>query len=388
MLYIHNATILTPQEQLEAGAMLIEAERIRAVGPQQTLPCPPDAVRLDASGLLLAPGLIDLQLNGAFGRDFTTDPATIWSVAAQLPRYGVTAFLPTIITAPPACIRAAQRVLAGGPPAGWSGAVPLGLHLEGPMLNPTRKGAHNPAYLRLPTPELVATWSPDSRVRLVTLAPELPHALDIINILTRHGIVVSAGHSTASYAEAQAGFEIGVRYGTHLFNAMGPFQPREPGLAGALLVNPTTTAGLIVDGVHVHPAAVALAWQALGPTRLNLVTDAMAALGTTPGHYQLGDFGVTVDSTSARLADGTLAGSILSLDQAVRNLVAYTGCSLQDALTTVTATPARVLGLQHERGILVPGALADLVLLTESGHVMITIVRGQIVFDQKGSYAD
>ncbi len=386
MLYIHNATILTPQRQIEQGAMLIDDQRIIMLGPAHVVPLPPGSDTLDAEGLLLAPGLIDLQLNGAFGHDFTADPGAIWAVAERLPQYGVTAFLPTIITAPAAQVAAAQQVLALGPPSGWQGAQPLGLHLEGPFLNRQRKGAHNPAHLRPPTAEAVAGWSPGTGVRLVTLAPELPGALEVSRLLAERGVVVSAGHSGASYAESRAGFAAGVRYGTHLFNAMPPLNHREPGLIGALLHSATAVSGIIPDGIHVHPMMVALAWEGLGPGQLNLVTDAMAALGMPAGQYQLGDYAVTVDATSARLADGTLAGSVLALDAALRNLMAFTGCTLQAALLTVTSTPATLLGLDYERGVLAPGTLADLVLLTPTGEVATTIVHGQIVFDRKAEH--
>lgn len=175
-------------------------------------------------------------------------------------------------------------------------------------------------------------------------------------------------------------FDAGARYGTHLFNAMPTMHHREPGLPGALLTDPRPVVGFIADGVHTHPSVISLVWQALGPERLNLVTDAMAALGMGPGSHLLGDFEVTVDATSARLADGTLAGSILSLDQALRNLIRLTGCTLADALATVTTTPARSLGLDHERGQIAPGYVADLVLLSPELEVRGTVVQGELVY--------
>ncbi|MCS6843033.1 MAG: N-acetylglucosamine-6-phosphate deacetylase [Caldilineales bacterium] len=380
MLLVANATLYTPTERSERGAVLMDAGRIVAVGPADEVPRPAEAQALDAAGLLAAPGFIDLQLNGAFGRDVTADPDAIWDVAAQLPRYGVTAFLPTVITSPPEQLARAQAVLAAGPPPGWRGATPLGLHVEGPFLNPAKKGAHNPAYLRMPTLDAVADWSPQTGVRLVTLAPELSGALPVAEALSRRGVLVGAGHSAATYEQALAGFDAGVRYGTHLFNAMPPLLHRDPGLAAALLTDPRITVGLIVDGVHVHPAVVRLAWRALGPGRLNLVTDAMAALGMPPGHYCLGDFPVAVDGAVCRLADGTLAGSVLSLDQALRNLIAFAGCRLEDALQTVTVTPARALGLAHQRGRLAVGCAADLVLLSPDLRVRATIVAGELVY--------
>lgn len=381
MLYIKNATILTPDQRLDGAAVVIDGKRIATVGPATDTPCPPDASVIDAAGLILTPGFIDLQFNGAFGQDFTADPTAIWPVAAGLPRYGVTTFLPTIITSPLDRVASAQEVMADGPDAGWLGAIPLGLHLEGPFLNPKKKGAHNPSYLRRPDLGAIASWSVDNNVRLVTLAPELPGALDLVEALAARGVVVSAGHSMATWEEATAGFAAGVRYGTHLFNAMPTLTHREPGLAGALLTDPRPVVGLIVDGIHTHLAVVDLAWKSLGP-RLNLVTDAMAALGVPPGTHLLGDFDVYVDEISCRLADGTLAGSILGMDQALRNLVAWTDCSLPQALATITTTPADLLGLGHERGRIAPGYFADLVLLTSDLQIAKTFVEGVLAYQR------
>jgi N-acetylglucosamine-6-phosphate deacetylase len=327
---------------------------------------------------------MDLQINGAFGDDFTANPAAIWQVAECLPRFGVTSFLPTIITSPLETVAAAQTSLLGGPPPNFRGATPLGLHLEGPFLNPAKRGAHNPAHLRLPDTKLAADWSPERGVRLVTLAPELPGALEVIRILRERGVVVGAGHSMADYEQARAGLQAGVAYATHLFNAMPPLDHRAPGLAGALLTDPRVTAGIIADGLHLHPAMVKLIWQAKGAERVNVVTDAMAALGMPPGNYQLGDFEVTVDETSARLNDGRLAGSILSLDQALRNLIAFTGCSLSEALSTVTTVPALALGLA-DRGRIAPGFAADMVLLTPDLRVTATMVGGRMMRVEHGT---
>ena len=378
---VRHAAVLTPTGVTEEGVVLWDEKgRILQIVPGHPATAAGNADLLDGQGLLLAPGFIDLQLNGGFGHDFTAAPDTIWRVAARLPQYGVTSFLPTIITAPAEVYRQAQATLAA-PPAGWRGARPLGLHLEGPFLNPAKKGAHNSDHLRQPDPALVAGWSPETGVRLVTLAPELPGAAAVIQVLTDRGVVVSAGHSLATAAEARVGFAAGVRYGTHLFNAMPPLHHREPGLAGALLAADRPIVGLIPDGVHVHPDLVRLAWRALGGERLNLVTDAMAALGMADGRYQLGDFAVQVAAGVARLPDGTLAGSLLALDTAVRNLMAYTGCSLPEALPSVTSVPARLLGLLPDLGQISPGARADLVLLDADGRVKAAIVAGELLYD-------
>jgi N-acetylglucosamine-6-phosphate deacetylase len=380
MLQITNATIHTPDRVIERGSVVVDGARIVAVGPAAGVPAAPGATRIDAGGRVLAPGFIDLQLNGAFGHDFTADPSTIWKVAAGLPRYGVTAFLPTIITSPLEQVEAGLRVVTGGRPDGFRGAAPLGVHAEGPFLNMKKKGAHNQHYLRLPTPDAVAGWSPASGMRLVTMAPELPGALEVIMALRSHGVAVSTGHSMATYDEAVAGFDAGARYGTHLFNAMPALGHRDPGLPGALLSDDRMTVGFIADGVHTHRSIIALVWKMLGPKRMSLVTDAMAALGMPPGKHRLGDYDVIVDATSCRLADGTLAGSILELDQALRNLIAITGCPLGEALETMTTTPATLLGLEGERGRIAPGFSADLVLLSPDLRVQTTIAEGELVY--------
>ena len=385
MLHITNATIHTPDRIVERGSVVVDGARIVAVGPADDTPAVAGDRRIDAGGRILAPGFIDLQLNGAFGDDFTADPETIWQVAAGLPRYGVTAFLPTIITSPLAQVEAGLRIVAGGRPKDFRGAAPLGIHAEGPFLNPGKKGAHNERHLRPPSAADVAGWSPASGMRLVTIAPELPGALDVIRLLTSRGVVVSTGHSMATYDEALAGFDAGARYGTHLFNAMPSLGHRDLGLPGALLADDRMTVGFIADGIHTHRAVIGLVWRMLGPKRLNLVTDAMAALGMPPGRHRLGEYDVIVDATSCRLDDGTpagsvLAGSILEMDQALRNLIAVTGCALGEALETMTTTPARLLGLEGERGRIAPGFVADMVLLSSDLRVQTTIASGDIVY--------
>ena len=380
MLYIYHATILTPHETITDGAVLVDRGRIVAVGPTQNIPPPEDAEKIDATSLTLVPGFMDLQLNGAFGHDFTQNPETIWDVAARLPQTGVTSFLPTIITSPLHAVERAQKGLQEEKPAGFRGAEPLGLHLEGPFLNPGKKGAHNPKWLRPPALESIRSWTAENGVRLVTLAPELPNALDLITVLASRGVVVSAGHSMATLEEAQTGFNAGIRYVTHLFNAMTAMHHREPGLVAAALNDSRITIGILPDGLHVHPAWVKLAWQVLGPQRLNLVTDAMAAMLMPAGTYYLSDQQVIVDETGAHLADGTLAGSVIPMDQAVRNLMAFTGCTLAEAIPTVTSTPANLLGLGQSKGHIIANAEADLVLLDGRQRVQTVLIAGEIIY--------
>lgn len=358
------------------GPIFLSDGRIAEIGPEAERAATAATRRVDADGLRAAPGFIELQVNGAVGFDLTDDPTAIWRVGEALPQYGVTEFLPTVISSPPETIQTARRVLLDGPPAGYVGASAIGLHLEGPFLNPAYGGAHNPAHLRHPDSSLAADWSPDGGVCLVTVAPELPGALELIAELARRGVLVSTGHSAATLAEARAGVEAGVRYATHLFNAMPPLDHRAPGLAGALLLDERVTIGLIVDGHHLDPAAVALVWRVAGAGRVSLVSDAMAALGQGPGQYRVADAQVTVDKTGARLEGGKLAGSLLALDEAVGNFMAATGCTPEDAVATVTATPARLLRMP-DRSRLERGARADVVLLNDELRVVATLVDGR-----------
>jgi N-acetylglucosamine-6-phosphate deacetylase len=338
------------------------------------------------------PGFVDLQCNGGVGVDLATEPERLWEVAAALPRWGVTAWLPTIITAPAAVRARALEALRTGPPAapvdaaaGRPFAVPLGLHLEGPFLATDRRGAHPSSLLRPPDAGLVAAegWTRDAGVAMVTLAPELPGALDVVHALAAAGIVVSAGHSSATAEQASAAIDAGTTWVTHLFNAMAPLHHRDPGLVGVALTDERVRVGAIADGVHLHPTTVALVARALGD-RLCLVTDAVAALGMPVGAVALGAMEAFAASDGVRLADGTLAGSDLSLDRAVRNLVAFAGVSLREAVAAVTSAPAAVLGLA-DRGVIAPGAVGDVVLLDAGGEVVATVVGGRVAHDRRAT---
>jgi N-acetylglucosamine-6-phosphate deacetylase len=289
--------------------------------------------------------MLDLQVNGAGGFDLTTDPESLWRVGAVLPQFGVSAFLPTLVSPSFAIVDRARAAWAAGAPPGYEGATPLGWHVEGPFISPSRAGVHDPNSLQSPDAGAVADWSPATGVRMVTLAPELPGALEVVEVLVRSGVVVSAGHSAATYDEARAGFDAGIRSVTHIFNAMPPLDHRKPGLVGAALEDERVTIGLIPDGLHVHPAMCALVHKAVGPDRLAIVTDAVAGLGMPPGTYRLAGRECVVDGESARLPDGGLAGSVLRMDRAVRNLAAFARISEADAALAATAVPERLLGL-------------------------------------------
>lgn len=333
--------------------------------------------RLDATGLHVLPGFLDLQVNGAAGIDLTREPERLWEVAAALPRFGVTAFLPTVITSAPAQRERALAALAAGPPEGWTGAVPLGLHLEGPLIAPARKGAHPEAWLRPPAPEIADGWSRAAGVAMVTLAPELPGALDLVDALADRGVVVALGHTEATAAQVRAAADRGARAVTHLGNAMPPLGGRTPGPVGAALADDRLVAGVIADGHHLDDTTLAAYAAALGD-RLLLVTDTTAALGMPDGPARLGEQQVDVRDGTVRLADGTLAGSAADLAQCLRVLRRATGWSLAEAGAACTAVPAALLG-DPDRGRLTPGARGDLTLVDDDLRVVATVVGGRLL---------
>ena len=342
----------------------------------------PDRI-LDADGLTVVPGLIDLQVNGAAGLDITAQPESLWEVAAALADYGVTAFVPTVITADAATRDAVLATFRAGPPAGWAGAVPLGLHYEGPMLAPTRRGAHPPHLLAAPSLDLVAGWSRDAGILMATVAPELPGALEVVEQLVARGVVVCVGHTDADTDQAAAAVAAGATAFTHLGNAMPAMLTREAGPVGLALAGPSVVAGVIADGHHIHPSTLQVFWRALGPDRFLAVSDTTAALGMEAGRARLGDQDVLVADGTVRLLDGTLAGSAASLPGCLAVLLATTGCSLAEAVATATSTPARLIG-DGSRGSLAPGRRGDVTLLdVPSGcAVVATVVGGDVV---KGS---
>jgi N-acetylglucosamine-6-phosphate deacetylase len=295
-----------------------------------------------------AGGFIDIQINGGWGHDFTADPSSIWEVGRHLPSTGVTAFLPTIISAPYEFVDAAIEVIRVGAPEGYQGAHPLGLHIEGPWISPEWKGAHNPDHLQLPDVAVARRWADSGAVRMVTLAPELDGALEVAAILSESGVVVSAGHSGADFETAASALEGPWSTVTHLFNQMSPFHHRSPGLVGAALLS-DRRCGVIVDGIHADPAAVRLAWDLLGPERFVLVTDAMQATGLGEGIYILGDREVFVGAEGPRIGRAILAGSTLTMDQAVANLQDWTSASADQARACASINPARLLGLEDGR---------------------------------------
>src|SRR5215475_12757456 len=340
---------------LEPGYVLVTDGRVAEVGGGP----PPRSPDLALGSGYIVPGLIDLQVNGYFGVDLAEPDADGWRrVVRRLPETGTTAFLPTFITAPLAELDAALRFAAGFV-ADPAGARILGVHQEGPFLAPGRAGAHPPDWIIPPSPEAVAGLlaAGTGVLRVVTLAPEVEGALAAIAALASAGILVSIGHSDATARQVTAAVDAGARMVTHLFNAQRPLHHREPGVAGQALADSRLTSGLIADTSHIAAAVCAIAFAA-APGRIFLVTDACAAAGMPPGRYRIGGEPVEVrpGDPAPRLADGTLAGSVLRMDQAVANMVAA-GAGLPEAVAAATRIPADLIG-RPDLGRLVPGAAA------------------------------
>jgi N-acetylglucosamine-6-phosphate deacetylase len=356
-----NAQVIRA-DRIESGEVLIRDGVITAVGARVGA----DAQqRVDLGGAYLAPGLIDLQLNGGWGINLAQEPERVWELAEHLIADGVTAFCPTLVSCRDEIRERLLDMMRAGPPAdGRARAYSLGAHLEGPILNPVRRGAHPATALRAATVELARSWR-HPEVAYVTLAPELSGAQHVIEHLVANGVRVAAGHTNATTEELLAAEVVGLGWVTHLFNAMVPFNHRAPGPIGAVLgASRTLGAGLIADGVHVDPAAVAMAWRALG-SRLFLVTDAVAPMG------------VIARGETIRLADGTLAGANLHLLDAVANFRQFTGCALHEAVTAASSTPANMLG-DESRGRIEPSRRADFVVFDDDHRVIQTYLGGEL----------
>jgi N-acetylglucosamine-6-phosphate deacetylase len=342
--------------RLVAGDVSIEEGRIEGVG-------------LAGAGTGLAvPGFVDVQVNGFAGVDFlAASPADYITAREALAATGVTSYLPTFITAPADAYRAALAAVAGAP-----GVV--GAHLEGPFLSPHWPGAHPPEHLREPDLALVDELRAIGPITTMTVAPELPGGLDLVAALVERGILVHIGHTDADAATAHAAFDRGARALTHIHNAHRRFASRDPGPAGVALTRPDVTVTAIVDGVHLAPETAGVAWLA-ARDRLCLVTDAIAAAGLGDGTFRMGEREIHVAGGASRLADGTLAGSVVTMDRAVRELVAL-GASIPEAVAAATIAPARLLG-RDDLGVLAPGARADVAVLDDDLHVVRTLAAGR-----------
>ncbi|WP_322807997.1 N-acetylglucosamine-6-phosphate deacetylase [Thermanaerothrix sp.] len=376
--WIQGGIILTPERELTHHAVVVEEGKIVAIEPEGVQPGPGDAV-IDAHGLWVVPGMIDIHIHGIGGVD-TMDATeeALQKMAHFLVRHGVTAFLPTTVSASRSSTWMAIRAVESYSPT-TKGAQCLGIHLEGPYLNPNYSGAQPAEHLRPIDPQEYQEWLKSEVVRLVTLAPELEGAPEFIAAGRARGVYFAAGHSGADYDRMMLAASYGLSQATHLFNGMPSYHHRQPGIIGAVLDCEAIIPQLIVDGIHLHPATVRLVVKAKGPDRVILISDAMRATGLPDGQYSLGDQLVEVKNGIARTLKGGLAGSTLTLDAALRNALQFTGLSLRDVLPMVTSVPAKAIGLNHKGGIK-PGADADIVLLDGNLEVSLTMVRGVVAY--------
>jgi N-acetylglucosamine-6-phosphate deacetylase len=367
----------TPEAAGPAAVVIQGGKIVDLLGSWRPKDLPPE--QRVVSGII-SPGFIDLQINGAFGVDVGPDVTGLKELARELPRTGTTSFLPTALSWP---IKRYQAFLGALEKASSErGARMLGAHIEGPFLSPARKGAHNPDNLRPVGFGLLKELVSSGGVRVMTVAPELPNSEKVAEFLRESGAVASVGHTDATYEETLRAFDAGFSKGAHLYNAMSSFEHRAPGAVGALLTDDRVRTGIIADGVHVHEGALRLAYREKGPRGLALVTDAMEAAGMAEGEYELSGRKVRLENGSVRLPDGTLAGSVLTMDQAVRNAVRFLGIPLEDGVRMASETPAEVLGLS-EKGRIAPGADANLVIHSTEGMVKETIVAGETVYQER-----
>ena len=369
----------SPIETIEHPILLIEDGVFVSFGSRNATSTPANARVLDFPDSILAPGFIDIHVHGGAGHDVMQPGDDALSrMERHFAKHGVTSYCPTTVTAPLDATMSALDRLGRVDDIAREGdrARPIGLHLEGPFISHAKRGVHPPENLLNPSVELFEKfWNAASRkVAVMTVAPELPRAPEMIKAAASRGVCISLGHSNASLAETKAGIDAGARHATHTFNAMRPLDHREPGVLGAVLADDRVTADLIADGIHVHPEVVEVFLRAKGIDGAVLITDAISATGMGDGTFKLGNFEVQVTGDRCEY-EGKLAGSVLTLDRAVRNITKFAKWPLQNAIRLATANPARVLG-RNDIGVLAPGARADLVVLSSKGEVQRTIIGG------------
>lgn len=376
---IRNVRVLTEEGFVDDAMVLVADGKIVEAGPEQGQ----QAEQVyDGQGAMLVPGFIDLHVHGGAGYDFMDHTAeAVEAICRFHAAHGTTGLLATTMTAPIDLTVEVVQFYNQLPPT--RGAALLGLHLEGPFINPAYKGAQNEEWIEqanLANVARVLEAAKPGWIKMITLAPELVTDDRVFAELTAAGMVVSAGHTAIGYEAASCCLRKGVGHATHLGNAMKGFHHRDPGLIGLVMADPALTFDLIADGIHLSPDFIRLLCRICTPEQIVLITDAMRAAGLADGTYELGGQKVVVQGKEARLADGTLAGSLLTLDVAVANLVRFTGMTLAEAIRHVSINPARKLGLEQRKGSIRPGKDADLVLLSDQSEVLATWVEGELVY--------
>ncbi|NOZ29280.1 MAG: N-acetylglucosamine-6-phosphate deacetylase [Chloroflexi bacterium] len=381
-----NGQVFTPDPVEGDGVVLIDGDRIAAVGSAQEIRVPPDAEVIDVGGRRITPGLIDIHIHGVLGHNCMG--AEVAEVAEALPRFGVTAFCATTITAPIEHVMKTLGEMADAIERRPNGARILGIHLEGPHLSPKRPGMAR-ADLQRPL-----TWDEFLRlqeaarghINMITFAPEEGGAETLIPRLRERNVLPVIGHSDATFEQVSSWVkDLGLSHATHAFNAMRGFHHRQPGTLGAVLLYDQIIAQLIADGHHVHPGAMALLWKLKGPDRTALISDAIPYAGMPPGEHTWEGYRLILDGHTSRLEDGTLAGAVTLLNQNIMTMVEKVGVPFAEALTAATRTPARSLGLDDRLGKLAPGHAADIAVMEPDGQIWQTWVNGRIVYRADGA---
>lgn len=382
---LHTARAFTPTAEIPDAGIFFRDGVIEAIGPRAGISLPAGAQEVVATEQTAVPGFMDVHIHGAGGHDVMEGTEDAMSaVARTVARHGTTSFVATTVTANPdqtyRSVEGIARFIARQLKSDEPRAEVLGIHYEGPFLNKVRRGVHPAEWIQLPSAELLERLlqAAAGNARILTIAPELLGATPCIDAALKAGVVVAMGHTDATYEQARAAIARGVRHAVHVYNAMRPFSHRDSGVIGAVLTSPEITGELIADGVHVEEAAMRLLLQAKGARGVILISDGLSATGMPDGTYTLGGFEVTVSGGVCRDAAGTLAGSTLTLDRALRNIVAL-GIPLADAVRMLTINPATLLGVEFKKGALRTGADADIVLLDESLQITKVWTRGRPV---------
>ncbi|WP_137788547.1 N-acetylglucosamine-6-phosphate deacetylase [Bacillus sp. E(2018)] len=371
------------------GYLWIQKDKIHHVGSANPFSPDVEVTRYDLpEDSIILPGMIDIHIHGAAGADFMDGTQeALETIAKHLPAEGTTSFLATTMTEETSVIHKALNTAANFIKQSQSPAAEmLGIHLEGPFISPKRAGAQPTSFIQEPDVHLFKKFqkSAQDQIKLVTLAPEMDGGLDLTKYLSSQDVIASIGHSDSSFVEVNDGIEAGISHVTHLFNGMRGMHHRDPGVAGAALLQQELMVEMIADGVHASPEMIRLAYHSTGAERTVLITDSMRAKGLGEGSYTLGGQQVTVTGNEARLIDGTLAGSILPMNRAVKNMMDYTQCSWSDIVKMTSENAAKELQIFERKGSLSVGKDADITVLTEESDVLMTFCRGELVYHRKG----
>jgi N-acetylglucosamine-6-phosphate deacetylase len=377
--------MLTPTAEISDAGILIRDGVIEELGLREGMRLPDRADEISATDKTAIPGFVDVHIHGAGGRDVMEGSAVaLAGVTRMVARHGTTSFVATTVTASPddtiRSVEGIARYISQQHETDDARAEVLGIHFEGPFLSPARRGVHPQEWLRLPSAELLEKFlqAAAGNAQILTIAPELLGAMPCIDAARNAGMVVAVGHTDATYEQTRAAIAHGVRHAVHVYNAMRPFSHRDSGVIGAVLTSTEVSAELIADGVHVEETAMKVLLQAKGPERMILISDGISATGMPDGKYMLGQLEVTVSGGICRNSEGKLAGSTLTLDRALKNIVGL-GIPLADAVRMLTLNPAALLGIEFKKGALRTGADADIVLLDEELHLTNVWVRGVAV---------